>query len=166
MALVTKQKALLHIYAAAADLPDPIYRRILAEASGCVSAADREFSQSGFDLAMAKLESVLFDRVHRGLVPNPIGRVRWIGREDYWRQRLPASGYINTRQHHRIVDLWETLIGRLPLEQRTTSYFAGIVRHATGKTDLGVLALTSAQAGMVIDALADRLRHTEELTFP
>jgi hypothetical protein len=153
------QKALIHIYKTAAALPDHQYRQILAENSGCRSAADERMSQSGWEKAMASLEGVLFDRVSRGLVPNPIGRNRWIKTEFYWRNRLPRGGKINTRQHHTIRELWDQLTPYLPESCRTTAYFSGIVEQATKKGDLGVTALTSHESGLVIDALKDRLTY-------
>jgi hypothetical protein len=153
------QKALIHIYKAAANLPDHQYRQILAECSGCRSAGDERMSQAGWEKAMASLEAVLFDRVARGLVPNPIGRNRWIRSDSYWRNRLPKGGKINTRQHHSIRELWDQLTGYLPIECRTTAYFTGIVQQATNKGDLGVTALTGHEAGLVIDALKDRLSY-------
>ena len=155
-----RQKALLHIYKDAADLRDHTYRDLLQRHSGCRSAADKMFSQAGFEEAMAALETILFDRVARGIVPDPIANGhRHIRKATHWRDRLPARGYINSRQVHRITDLWQTLLSYLPPDKQTDAYFGRIITRATGKSDLGVGALTSHQAGMVINALKDRLTY-------
>lgn len=161
--ITSKEKALLHIYATAADLTDHGYRIILKKSAGVPSAADDQMDQSGFERAMAALETVLFDRVERREVPSPIGRNRWIMNPYYWRKRLPQDGAINSRQFHLIEELWTALRDRLPEDRRDLAYLAGIIRKATGKADVGLTALTSAQAGFVIDALQDRLAHAVAL---
>lgn len=153
------QKMLLHIYAQAADLSDPTYRNYLAQAAGVASAADPAFTQDGFDVAMAALETVLFQRVDAGEVEDPRGRNRYIRDEFYWRNKLPRSGLINSRQAHRIKELWGRLCEWLPPEQRNLDYLGAIVRKSTGKRDPGWSALTSYQASHLIDALQDRLAH-------
>jgi hypothetical protein len=108
---------------------------------------------------MAALETVLFQRVHAGEVPNPIGRRRYIASEFYWRTKLPRAGMINSRQAYKIQDLWGRLQEFLPVEHRTLSYLAGIIRKATGKPDPGYSCLTSSEAESLINALKDRLSH-------
>lgn len=152
------QKGLLHIYKDAAGLDDPTYRSILRECAGVPSAADRRFSQSGFELAMAALETVLFERVQAHLVPNPIGRVRRINSKYYWRKRCPARGYINARQLRTVEQLWAQLKEFLSDEQCTSAYLQGIIHRATDR-ECGYAALTSREAGFLIDALKDRIVH-------
>jgi hypothetical protein len=154
-----RQKALLHIYAAAADLPAPVYRDILRRAAGVSSAADRSLSQGGFERAMAALETVLFQRVAAGEVDNPVGRCRYIQSQTYWRAKLPREGLINSRQAYRIQDLWTRLQEFLPEADRNLGYLAGIIRKATGKPDPGYTCLTCAEADCLINALRDRLAH-------
>lgn len=153
------QKMLLHVYAGAARLSDPTYRNYLAAAAGVNSAADPSMSQSGFEAAMAALETVLFQRVAAGEVPDPRGRNRYIRSEFYWRDKLPKAGLINSRQAHRIEGLWIALCNWLPPEQRNLEYLGRIVRKATGKRDPGITALTDREAGCLIDALKDRIAH-------
>lgn len=159
-----RQKALLHIYAAAASLTDHQYRHILRRCAGVPSAADDQLTQAGFERAMAALETTLFDRVDRREVSDPIGRNRWIGLRFYWRNRLPGDGRINSRQIHRIEELWETLLPHLLPECRSLNYMAAIIAKSTGKRDVGLTALTSAEAGFVIDALQDRLAYAVRQT--
>lgn len=156
-----QQKALLHIYAKAAALSESAYRCAISHASGgaCSSAADRAFSQDNFELAMAQLETLLFTRVHEGIVDNPIGKNRYIQKEFYWRNKLPEYGKINSRQFRLLNELWSKLSTYLPESERTSVYFAGIVHKATGKRDIGLTALSFNEAGMVIDALKDRLSY-------
>ena len=156
-----QQKALLHIYANAAELSESAYRSVLSHASdgACASAADRDFSQQHYELAMAELETVLFSRVHAGIIDNPIGRNKYINQEFYWRNKLPEYGKINSRQFRKINELWEKLCPYLAPDQRNPRYFAGIVYHATSKRDLIVSALTHNEASMLIDALKDRLSY-------
>ena len=153
------QKIIIHEYARAARLADPSYRDILHAHAGMSSAADRNFTQPGFDQVMAALETVLFERVDRGEVPDPIGHSRYIRDESHWRDRLGQHGRINSRHYHRIKQLWDQLCEWLPDDKCNAGYLAGIVCHATRKPDIGVTALTSGQAWCVIEALKDRLAH-------
>jgi hypothetical protein len=162
--LHAEQKALIHIYKAAAGLNDPAYRDLLRRHSGCVSAADRVFSQAAFDQVMAALETVLFDRVRRGEIENPIGGSRWIYQELYWRKRLATGrGRINTRQFHVIRDLWYELAPRIgfpePDGDPALTYLVGIVRKGSGRSRAGLESLSSNEASRLIDALKDRLAY-------
>ena len=154
------QKALIHIYKATAKLDDPSYRNLLREYAGVSSAADRRFTQAGFERVMAALETVLFERVHRGRIMNPLyGESRYITKEFHWRGRLPAEGYINSRQICKIEDLWARLCASLPGDKQTLDYLAAIIRKATGEEHVGFGALTSTQASHLIDALRDRINY-------
>lgn len=170
--LQKSQKIIIHEYSRAARLSDPAYRDILHARAGVGSAADKDFSQSGFDQVMAALETVLFERVERGDVPDPLGHSRYIRSERYWRDRLDTHGRINSRQYQRIRQLWDQLCKWLPDDKCNTGYLAGIVCHATRKPDIGVTALTSGQAWCVIEALKDRLAYAikaankQEVTMP
>lgn len=157
--ITRREKMLLHIYANAAGLEDHQYRHLLRKTAGVPSAADGEMTQAGFERCMAAVETTLFDRVDRGVVSDPIGHSRHIMNRWYWRRKLPSEGRINSRQYHLISELWSTLMPRLPADCQNTAYLAGIIRKATGKSDLCATALTMAEAGFVIDALQDRLCH-------
>jgi hypothetical protein len=161
-----KQKMLLHIYADAAGLSDPTYRDHLRHSAGVSSASDRALTQSGYERAMAALETVLFMRVHAGEVANPIGHNRYITSEFYWRSKLPREGMINSRQRYRIEELWTRLQQYLAADQRTLAYLAGITRKATGKPDPGYTCFTAGEADSLIDALKDRLAHAIKQPVP
>lgn len=164
-----KQKMLLHIYADAAGLPDPVYRDILLRSAGVHSSADRSLTQSGWEHTMAALETVLFQRVHAREVSNPIGRSRYIISEFYWRSKAPRAGLINSRQAYKIQELWGDLQQYLHEDDRNLVYLGGIIRKATGKQDPGYTCLTAGEADSLINALKDRLAHAvrqlEEVPF-
>ena len=153
------QKALIHIYKNAAQLPEQTYRDLLLRIAGVPSAADRRFSQGAFDHVMAALETVLFQRVHARQVPDPRRSVRRIGKEYYWRERCPATGYANSRQVNRIMQLWTQLTEFLPDGQCAPDYLARVVHKATGRHVPGLQHLKSNEAGHIIDALKDRLSY-------
>lgn len=158
MSIARTQKMLLHEYARAAHLNDPTYRNYLRAHAGVKSAADRAMSQSGFEATMAALETVLFQRVAAGEIPSPLGVSRYIRAEFYWRKKLPQTGFINSRQAHKINELWASLTGHLPPGQSSGAYLAGIILKATGR-DVGFLSLTQPEAASLIDALQNRLAH-------
>ena len=153
----TRQKALLHIYKGAAGLFDQEYQAILLRNAGVRSSADRRFSQADYDQVMAVIEGVLFARVHQGLCVNPIGRNRHISRESYWRDKCPPPGMINVRQRQAIIDRWGALVKHLPYDCRSLDYLLGIATKAAGRPVDEIDALTDAEAGALLDALADRL---------
>jgi len=151
-----KQKMLLHIYKDAAGINDPTYRSIIQSSAGVSSAGDSRFSQSGFEHAMAKLETVLFQRVHAREIADPRGLVKWIGKEYYWRDKLPKDHLLNARQRYTIEQLWRRLKEFLPDDKCTDAYLRGIIKKATGR-ETGPLELSRAEAGLVLDALRDRM---------
>ena len=158
--MITKrEKALVHIYADAAGLADAEYRTLLEQKTGKRSCADPDFTHANCDAILATLEAVLWDRVDRGEIDDPRGRVKYIKDTHYFRRRIPGAGYITTRQRYHIEELWQDLQQFLPEDQRTTAYITGIIRKATGRQDLGTAPLKQSEAAHVIDALQDRLRY-------
>ena len=154
-----RQKFLLHEYKRAAHLSDPDYRDILKRYASVTSAADKRMKQSGFEAAMAALETRLFLRVASGEIPNPIRHSKYIKSESFWRDKLPDKNVINSRQARKITDLWERLQEYIPPECRNMKYLGGILYHATGRRDVGYYALSHHEASHLIDALKDRLAH-------
>lgn len=153
-----KQKALLHIYRDAAGISDPSYRAILRSKAGVNSSAAPGMTQSGFEHAMAALETVLWQRHAAGEIPDPRARSRWIAAEYYWRGKLPTRNRVNTRQLYQLDRLWNQLREFLPDDQCTPDYLSRIITKATGRPCL-VHELSAHHAGMVIDALRDRLAY-------
>lgn len=149
------QKHLVHRYARVAALPDQIYRAILGDATGCRSAKDPALTQRDFDVVMARLEGRLDAAIQEGVVRLP----GWVRDLWYWRQRLTGPGQMNTRQAHSIRDdLWPKLCALLPEAERTPQYLAGIASKACGRRLDSVWECNAWQAGLVVDALKDRLR--------
>jgi len=152
------EKMLIHIYAQAAGVRGPHYRQLLKATTNKDSSADPAFSHADCDRILASLETILFDRVHRGEISDPrTNGHKWIKDEFHFRTRCRGPGLINSRQAHIIDQLWTELQPWLQTEQRVPSYIAGIIRKATGRFDIGLTALSSSDAGHVIDALKDRL---------
>lgn len=149
----TRQKQIVHQYKRAAGLNDPTYRQYLREHASVDSCADRAITQSGFESLMAALETVLFQRVRAGDVERPAN----ISNEFYWRSKLPRSGFINSRQAHKITELWARLKEYLPQGKTTMSYLNGIISIATGRENNGYMSLSNCEASCVVDALRDRL---------
>jgi hypothetical protein len=144
----------LQQYRRHARLPDCDYRGILKEVSGAFSSKDAGLTNWHFDQVMARVEARLEYRIHEGFVPAPAGI-----RLDYWRRRLPQGGEPNSRQWHRIWHLWDALREHLPPEQQTTDYLAAIAARACGYHVQDVHAIRAWQAGLLVDALRDRLHY-------
>ena len=158
-----RQKMLIHIYKEAAELTEAYYRELLVRHAGYRSAAAKSFPQHGFDLVMAALETVLFDRVDQGIVPDPIGSNRHIRSRDYWRGRLVQTGMINTRQLHQITALWNQLAPMIgfadPNAPNAMHYIMRIVCRSIGREIVGLESLSLSEASNLIDALKDRLSY-------
>jgi hypothetical protein len=70
---------------------------------------------------------------------------------------MPGDGEINTREIHKIEQLWRVLCPLLEPRQRNAAYFCAIIAHATGRSDVGLNRLSSGDANKTIEALKDRL---------
>jgi hypothetical protein len=156
MPWTNKQKYLVHLYHEAAGLSDQDYRDLLYHATGCRSAAHPTLTQHHFDVAMARLEGVLWQRIEEGLVERP--ESRRISSLSYWRHRLPGRGEANSRQVHEVYDWWYKLQPYLATDKRTPDYLRAIAAKATGRAVRSIPQLMAWQAGVVIEALKDRLR--------
>lgn len=159
MAWSRQQKALVHIYKAAAGLPEPEYRALIRVFTPRATAADPALTQRDFDAFMARVERALDWRVAEGVVPMPAGgRIRDLS---HWRRRWEAieAGQANSRLIHELHDWWYKLQPYLPAGQRTADYLRGIASRACRCPIPGHMTeLKSWQAGLVIEALKDRLR--------
>lgn len=160
--LTNRQKGIIHIYAAAAKLPEADYRDMLRSAAGAASAADSALTQADFEAIMAALETRLEWAVAEGLVTIP-PKFRNL---QYWRRRQPTDrGKVTSRQLRFIGTLLEQLAPYWSALQDRSAYLSGILRHAIGR-DVGVLELSSAEASRLIDALKDRLAHHQRQPVP
>lgn len=156
--LKPREKALLHIYPDLAGIPDVLRRDVLRGATGCVTARDPDLDHDDFVSAMAAYETILWDRVDRGLLADPrdctvcgrrlksaIGNMTsplaacpegcerrrvYTWSRDYWRNRLPSQNGANSRQLWKLRQIWTLLLDYLPEEERTDAYLAGIVAHS------------------------------------
>jgi hypothetical protein len=162
MGLTNRQKGIVHVYAAAAKLPDSDYRAILRAAAGVASAADQALTQADFEAIMVALETRLDWSVAQGLVALP----QKFRNLQYWRKRQPPDrGRVTSRQLRFIGTLLEQLAPYWSALQDRTAYLSGILRHAIGR-NVGVLDLTSAEASRLIDALKDRLAYHQRQPVP
>ena len=161
MRLHNQQRMLVQVYRRAANLGEQDYRRLLDEYAGVDSTARscELWSATAFERVMAALETRLFSRVHLGEVDNPMGSSRWIKDEFHWRRKNLDNGLINSRQCFKIEFLWNQLTPYLEPGQRSIEYLSGIIRQACGRADVGLTALTSSDAGNVIEALKDRIAY-------
>ena len=150
-----KEKALIHIYAAAAELQEAEYRQMLREHTGFSSCADAEFSHHHCDVALAMLEACLFARVAEGAVPDPRGYSKHIRDEFYFRSKLSPHGKINARQFRLINNLYNQLSEFVEDARADRGYLCAIIVKSVGRS-VAIHNLSSAQAGMVINALRDR----------
>ena len=177
------QKGLLHIYPDYAELSDPDRRNVLAEKAGVASSADRQMTQAGFEKAMAAYEAILWHRVDEGIVADPRDCRRCASRmlrgrkKDYcpacgehrkvyawsrthWRDKLPDAGQANSRQLHKVRELWGLLTDFLPEQKCNERYLGAIAAKACGRAAPILLHnLSRHQAHLTIEALKDRLRH-------
>lgn len=164
MAWNLKQKALVHIYKQAAHLPDQDYRHLLNEVSGATSAAFPGLTQYHFDHFMARLEGMLWRRVEEGEVEQPAsGKIRDL---HYWRERLPGTGQINSRQAHAIQQLFEQLLPYLSDDHRSSDYLLGMACKAARRRIVSLDQLAAWQASQLTDALKDRLRYAIRPSHP
>ena len=153
------QKSIAHKYKGLARLEDQEYRGILIAAAGprrdgSRSAADKDLTQRAFDVFMAMVEYRLERNIQEGVCQEP----RSINLR-YWRNRLPASGMSNSREHHEIRDWWYKLQPYIEPAKRNPDYLHAIAAHACGLGHVdSITHLTSLQAGLTIEAVKDRLR--------
>lgn len=142
--ITSREKALLHIYAAGVDRPT--YCNILREHAGVSSSADPAMTQGGFRRAMAAIE---IRRETAGLPP-PRGY-----RTGYWQSIVPvvraAVGHTKVRLIHSLIDqLSLTLPG---LGHERDQYIQASVDRAAGRRVESIPDLTDRQADAVIACL-------------
>lgn len=155
MAWSTRQKQLVHQYSRWANLPDQEYRSLLRQVSGCASATHPALDNFHYEQFMARLETLLDSRVSEMLVPAPAA---WRNRS-YWRDKLPADGKANSRQTHEIYDWWYKLQPYIDPHKRNPNYLHAIASSACHIGRVRAMTdLSRHQAGLVIEALKDRLR--------
>jgi|GEM_PF-2558098 len=151
--MITKRElALTHIYPALARLSEKERRCTMLDSVGAYSS--KELNQGTFEILMAELETILWQRVDakqapdpractvcgRYLKPGPNGlgqcpegcelRKVYAWRKRYWRERLPRRNQAHSRLRWKILQIWELLVDYLPKDQRNERYLAGIIHKA------------------------------------
>lgn len=161
-----RQKAILHIYLAAAKIPHAEYVEILHRATG--KRSSRDLDQSGFDHAMAAVEAVLWQRIELGRVPDPRDSGGWkYNNPVYWRDKVPVAGNANGRTVYKVKELWALLADYMPEGCRDAYYLASIIHKAAGRKVHGLVSegairwdrLTADAGRLAVEALKDRLAH-------
>jgi len=158
MAWTNRQKGIVKTYQRYAGMADPEYRALLHEITGATSSRDTHLCQFHFDCVMPLLEIRAHLAETNGCTAGrkPANLTDWY----YWRDRSPARGKASTRELWKIAQLWDLLTPHLPESARTHQYLCAIAAHAIGHRQVEHLhELTIAQAGMLIEALFDRLAH-------
>ena len=132
-------------------------RELLYKTVGMMNEESPQLSQTDFDDFMAAIESKLEALVNSGRVSVP----QYIKLE-YWRNRHPNQGQVNTRESHKIYEIWSKLEKLLSQEKRNMNYLLGFVANTCRfKHIMPVENLSSRQALKVIDALKKRLAQEE-----
>lgn len=147
----------LQIYRRGAHLADQEYRALLRDAAGITSSTHPAATQFGYDQVMARIEAILDYRVQEAIVPAPDSKV--IANLHHWRRRLPQHGEASFRAIHKVRTLWAQLQPALPDHERTDAYLHGIASKACACRVQDIWQLQAWQAGLVIDALRDRLHY-------
>lgn len=155
--------AFLHAYPKLAKMSEMDRRDVLRRKTGCASAGDDGFFKHTFEAAMAAYETILWQRVEAGDVPDPracskCGR-RMVRRQGgygecpegcekrkvmaweqrYWRRNITGPGMASSSQVNKIRELWAMLGDYLPADQRTDAYLHGIFEQAGGALADGLL---------------------------
>jgi len=158
-----RQLMMVGRYKRFAALDDKEYRDLLERATSCGarSSKDPRLDQRDFDVFMATIEAHWDWRIQEGLASQPPEGILL----DYWRARMPKAGKVNTRQIHEIYDWWHQLKPFLPVDSRTPDYLRAIASKASKSEIKAITDLPAKYAGLLIEALKDRLR-TERKRAP
>ncbi|MCK4983707.1 MAG: DUF1018 domain-containing protein [Victivallaceae bacterium] len=128
-------------------------RQLLYHCGGAMNEESPDLKQVDFDDVMAAIETELETRVKAGTSSVP-GHIQL----QYWRQRHPNKGAVNTRESHLIFGLWNDLKAYLGEEKRTAQYLLGFAAHVCRLNRAkAVEDLSAREALKVIDALKRRI---------
>jgi len=128
-------------------------RQLLYRTVGAMNEESPDLKQVDFDDVMAAIETELETRVKAGTASAP-GHIHL----QYWRQRHPEKGAVNTRESHLIFGLWNDLKAYLGEEKRTMQYLLGFASHVCRFTrSKAIEDLSAREALKVIDALRKRI---------
>ena len=122
-----------------------------------IQEEDPTLTQKHFDLVMAELEAELELRISQGEVAKP-AKIKLT----YWRDRKPQGRESNSRETHKVWDVWFELQKYLDKEKQQVSYLLGILSHACNKTITAVSNMTTGETWLAIEALKGRLKQEKE----
>lgn len=158
--------AWIHTYARLAGLTRLEYEDLLH--SACGVRTSKNLDHDTFDLAMAAIEAILWDRVAAGAVPDPRLHEEFKHLQPlHWRNKCPGEGMINSRLRYKIERLWALLKDYLPPEHRDEIYLARIIAHTMGYSADRFLSpdhfilweiVPANAARLAIEAIKDRLK--------
>lgn len=159
MPLTDKVKGIIAKYRRAAGLSDYEYRTSLKTLVGVTTTTDPYLTPRHADIILAWIERVLADRIEDGRVwPPP-----WPYNPHYWRNRIAGPGKINSRHRALINELYTKLVALTgparvgACTRNDLEYVKSIAAKACGKPVANLADLTADQAGLLIQALRDRL---------
>jgi len=133
-------------------------RQLLYHCVGAMNEESPELKQVDFDDVMAAIETELEARVKAGTSSVP----QYIHLQ-YWRQRHPNQGAVNTRESHLIFNLWNELKEYFSSEKRTMQYLIGFAAHVCGlNRGKAINDLSAREALKVIDALRKRIKQEQK----
>lgn len=154
MAWSNGHKKVVHIYKNYAEIPTLEYRQMLFESTGAMSSVHAALYNPAFDVFMRVLEFRAEQHYLATGKPLP-AKMRSLR---YWRDKNPGKGEMNTRQKKKIWEVWTKLRAAMPDPPLDpVAYMCGIVEQATHHVVSSFSAFTSADAGILIEALKCRL---------
>jgi len=122
-----------------------------------VQEEDPNLTNKQFDLVMAELEAELELRITQGDVAKP-AKIKLT----YWRERKPISGESNTRETHKVWEVWFKLCPWMNEEKRKVSYLLGIATKCCHKQITDISQMSAREAWFVIEALKLKLKQEKE----
>ena len=144
-------------------------REIIFRNFGVMHEEAPTLTNTDFDDIMVVLEELLEKRISSGSLPGFI-RVDKSLDLQYWRRRRPGKGALNTRESHKIFEIWNELKGYLDADKQNDQYLLGFAAHTCRLSRAKAINdLSAREALKVIDALKKRLiqerRKMEEVPF-
>ena len=128
-------------------------RGLLYRAVGAMNEESPHLKQIDFDDVMATIEAELEVRAQTGQASVP-GHINL----QYWRRRRPGKGAVNTRESHKIFEVWNELKGYLDADKQNDQYLLGFAAHTCRLSRAKAIKdLSAREALKVIDALKRRL---------
>jgi len=132
-------------------------RAIIFKNFGVMHEEAPTLTNTDFDDIMVTLEELLEERIKSDSL-FPGARPREGLDLQYWRNRHPKRGGVNTRESHLIFGLWNDLKAYLGEEKRTAQYLIGFAANVCRLNRAKAIQdLSAREALKVIDALRNRI---------